>query len=55
MFLHCLGIYKDVIQVYYYSFVQQIEEDSMHHSLKGAGGVAQSKGHDCELKGSIPA
>ena len=54
MFLHSLGVNKNIVKIYKHTPVQQLKKDSVHHTLESCWSCAETEGHYSKLVGSIP-
>ena len=54
MLLRIVGVYQDIIQVYYYGDVNHVGEDVVHEPLEPRRGIGESLGHHQPLERPIP-
>jgi hypothetical protein len=53
VFVGIPGENKNVIKIYYYKFVENVREDSVHKTLKGRGSIGEAEVHDHEIEGAV--
>ena len=52
--LWIIGVYQDIIQVYYYGDVNHVGEDVVHEPLETHRGIGEPLGHHQPLERPIP-
>ena len=54
MLLRIIGVYQDIIQVYYYGVINHVGEDVIHEPLETRWGIGEPLGHHQPLERPIP-
>ena len=52
--LRIVGVYQDIIQVYYYGDVNHVGEDVVHEPLETCRGIGEPLGHHQPLERPVP-
>ena len=52
--LRIVGVYQDIIQVYYYRDINHVSEDVVHEPLETRQGIGEPLGHHQPLERPIP-
>ena len=52
--LRIVGVYQDIIQVYYYGDVNHVGEDVVHEPLETCQGIGEPLGHHQPLERPVP-
>ena len=52
--LRIVGVYQDIIQVYYYKDINHVGEDVIHEPLETRQGIGEPLGHHQPLERPIP-
>ena len=52
--LRIIGVYQDIIQVYYYGDVNHVSEDVIHEPLETCRGIGEPLGHHQPLERPVP-
>ena len=47
---YIIWIDKDVVKVYYYTDIKEIQEDIIYELLEGCRDISQAKRHNCPFK-----
>ena len=54
MLLRIVGVYQDIIQVYYYGDINHVGEDVIHEPLETRWGIGEPLGHHQPLERPVP-
>ena len=54
MLLWIVGVYQDIIQVYYYRDVNHVSKDVVHEPLEPHQGIGEPLGHHQPLERPVP-
>ena len=54
MLLWIIGVYQDIIQVYYYRDVNHVGKDVVHEHLETRRGIGEPLGHHQPLERPVP-
>ena len=52
--LRIIGVYQDIIQVYYYGDINHVGKDVVHEPLETCQGIGEPLGHHQPLERPIP-